>query len=207
IPLNFAAHRVPPKNMFRRPYLHAVSLICALAALHMPLAVRADDLTNQRARFPLVWETAQHGPAGAWRRLAPGLESYPLFPYLELASLQRRIQDVQQPEAQKFLAAWPNSLPAKLWREAYLAELARRGDWRDFLHLYTPDGAGTALQCHAVHARIALGEKVDFHADVEPLWLAAQPLPDACDTVSAWARDKLTSGLIWQRIDLAADAG
>ena len=105
--------------MFRRPYLHAVSLICAFAVL--PLAARADDLTNQRARFPLVWEAAQHGPTGSWRRLATGLESYPLFPYLELASLQRRIQDVQQPEAQKFLAAWPDSLPAKLWREAYLA--------------------------------------------------------------------------------------
>jgi soluble lytic murein transglycosylase len=187
--------------------LHTVSLFCALAALHLPLAARADDLANQRARFPLAWEAAQLGPAGAWRRLATGLEDYPLFPYLELASLQRRAKDVQPPEAQKFLAAWPDSLPAKLWREAYLAELARRGDWRDFLHLYTPDGASTTLQCHAVHARIALGEKVDFHADVEPLWLAAQPLPDACDAVSAWARDKLTPALIWQRIDLAADAG
>jgi soluble lytic murein transglycosylase len=182
-------------------------LICALAALHMPPAARADDLTNQRARFPLVWEAAQHGPAGAWRRLAAGLESYPLFPYLELASLQRRIQGVQQPEAQKFLAAWPDSLPAKLWREAYLAELARRGDWRDFLHLYTADGASTALQCDALHAHIALGEKVDLHADIESLWLAAQPLPDACDAVSAWARDKLTYALIWQRIDLATGAG
>lgn len=193
--------------MFRRLYLHAVSLFIAFAALPMAPAARADDLTNQRARFPLVWEAAQHGPAGAWRKLAAGLESYPLFPYLELASLQRRIQEVPLPEAKKFLAAWPDSLPAKLWREVFLAELARREDWRDFLDLYTPDGTGTALQCHAVHARIALGEKVDFHADVEPLWLAAQPLPDACDAVSAWARDKLTAALIWQRIDLAADAG
>jgi soluble lytic murein transglycosylase len=187
--------------------LRGVSLLCALAALLAPPAIRADDLAAQRARFPLVWETAQHGPAGAWRRLAVGLESYPLFAYLELASLQRRIQDVQQPEARKFLSAWPDSLPAKLWREAFLAELARRADWRDFLDLYTPDGTGTILQCHALHARIALGEKVDFHNDVEALWLAPKPLPDACDAMAAWARDKLTSALIWQRIDLAAGAG
>jgi soluble lytic murein transglycosylase len=187
--------------------LHAFSRFCALAALLAPLATRADDLTAQRARFPLVWEAAQHGPAGAWRKLATGLESYPLFPYLELASLQQRIQNVQPPEAEKFLAAWPDSLPAKLWREAFLAELARRADWRDFLDLYTADGASTTLQCHALHARIALGRKVDFHGDVEPLWLAAQPLPDACAAVIAWARDKLTPALIWQRIDLAAGAG
>ncbi|HXD83998.1 MAG TPA: transglycosylase SLT domain-containing protein [Rudaea sp.] len=194
--------------MFGRPYLRAISLFFTLAALLSPLATRADDLAAQRARFPLVWETAQHGPAGAWRKLASGLESYPLFPYLELAALTQRIQDVQQPEAKKFLAAWPNSLPAKLWREAFLAELARRTDWRDFLDLYTPDGANTTLQCQALRARLALGEKVDFHSDVEPLWLSAKPLPDDCDAAVAWARsrNKLTPALIWQRIDLAADA-
>ena len=195
--------------MFRRPYLRVVSLLFAVAALPAPPAGHADDQAGQRERFPLVWEVAQHGPAGAWRKLAAGLESYPLFPYLELASLQRRIQDVQRPEASRFLAAWPDSLPAKLWREEFLPELARREDWKDFLDLYTPEGAGVALQCDALHAHIALGMPVNFDVDVEPLWLSAQVLPDACDAAVAWAKakGKLTSTLILQRIDLAATAG
>ncbi|MCE7949473.1 MAG: lytic murein transglycosylase [Xanthomonadales bacterium PRO7] len=193
--------------MFSRLYLQPISLFCALASLLVPSATRADDLSAQRARFPLVWEAAQHGPDGAWRKLASGLENYPLFPYLELASLQRRIQDVQDPEAKKFLAAWPDSLPAKLWRDAYLTELARREDWKNFLDLYAADGASLAQQCNALHARIALGKKLDFHNDVEALWLSAKPLPDACAAVTAWSRDKLTPALIWQRIDLAASAG
>ncbi len=168
----------------------------------------ADDRASQRARFPLVWETAQHGPDGAWRKLAAGLESYPLYPYLQLAALQRRIADVQRPQAEKFLAAWPDSLPAQLWRDSFLKELARRGDWRGFLDLYTPDATSTTLRCDAAHARIALEQSLDFHADVEPLWLSAQSLPDACDAAVAWARThaKLTPALIWQRIDLAAAA-
>lgn len=193
--------------MFGRLYLQTFSLFCTLAALLAPLPARADDLGAQRARFPLAWEAAQHAPDGAWRKLATGLESYPLFPYLELASLQRRIQDVQQPEAKKFLAAWPDSLPAKLWRDAYLTELARREDWKDFLDLYTADGASLAQQCNALHAHIALATKLDFHNDVEALWLSAKPLPDACAAVTAWSRGKLTPTLIWQRIDLAASAG
>ena len=184
-------------------------MLGALLVMSAATSAWADDLTHQRERFPLVWEAAQHGPPGVWRKLATGLESYPLYPYLELASLRRRIRDVQRPEADKFLAAWPDSLPAKLWREAFLTELARRSNWRDFLDLYTPDGAGTTTQCNALHARIALGEHVDFHTGVEPLWLSAQALPDACDEVIAWARTngKLAPALIWQRIDLAAGAG
>ncbi|MBU6199436.1 MAG: transglycosylase SLT domain-containing protein [Xanthomonadaceae bacterium] len=195
--------------MFRRPYLRVVSLLCALTALFAPPPSRAGDPSAQRMHFLMAWEVAQHGPAGAWRKLAAGLESYPLFPYLELASLQRRIRDVQRPEASRFLAAWPDSLPAKLWREAFLSELARREDWKDFLDLYTPAEADTALRCDALHARVALGKPVDFGTDVEPLWLSAQPLPDACSAVVAWAnaRGKLTSALVWQRIDLAAGAG
>ncbi len=195
--------------MFRRPYLRVVSLLCALTALLAPPASRAGDPSAQRMHFLMAWEVAQHGPAGAWRKLAAGLESYPLFPYLELASLQRRIQDVQRPEASKFLTTWPDSLPAKLWREAFLSELARRKDWKNFLDLYTPAEAGTSLQCDALHARVALGKPVDFDADVEPLWLSAQSLPDSCAAISDWARaqGKLTSTLIWQRIDLAAAAG
>ncbi|MBS0556197.1 MAG: transglycosylase SLT domain-containing protein [Proteobacteria bacterium] len=195
--------------MFGRPYLRALAWLGAAFALTAAAAVRADNLDSQRERFPLVWEAAQHGPAGTWRKLAAGLESYPLYPYLELASLQRRIKDVQAPEAAKFLTAWPDSLPAKLWRDAWLGELARREDWKDFLDLYTADGAGATAQCNALHARIALGKPVDFHDDVEPLWLSAKPLPDACDAATAWAKShgKLTPALVWQRIDLAAGAG
>jgi soluble lytic murein transglycosylase len=182
-----------------------------LLALGAAIAVAADptELANQRERFPLVWEAAQHGPDLAWRKLAVGLESYPLYPYLELAALQRRMPELKSTEVEKFLAAWPDSLPAQTLREAFLRELAKRGDWKGFAALYTNAIPGKELQCDALQARLALKQPLDFKQDVEPLWLSATSSPSACDGAFAWAKSqgKLTPALIWQRIDLAANAG
>jgi soluble lytic murein transglycosylase len=180
-----------------------------------PAAFAADapsaELTAQRQRFPLVWEAAQHGPDLAWRKLADGLESYPLYPYLEFAALKQRIGEAKRADIDRFLAKWPGSLPALLLREAFLEELAKRSAWKDFLDLYTARGEvefGVELRCDALKARLAFGPALDFEHDVQPLWLTAQNLPDACDAALAWAKtkDKLTAPLIWQRIDLAARA-
>jgi soluble lytic murein transglycosylase len=166
------------------------------------------ELANQRERFALVWEVAQHGPDFAWRKLAVGLESYPLYPYLELAALRRRMSELKRPEVDKFLAAWPDSLPAQTLREAFLLELAKRGEWKDFVALETDAVQAKELQCDEIQARLALGQTPDFEQNVKPLWLSASVLPSACDAAFDWAKaqGKLTPALIWQRIDLAANA-
>jgi len=183
--------------------------------LFAALAIAADgsaDLAAQRQRFPLVWEAAQHGPDTAWRALASGLESYPLYPYLEFAALKQRISTAKREDVDKFLAAWPGTLPAQLLRENFLEELARRSAWKDFLDLYNARGDvdfGVELRCDALKAQLALGTPPNFDRDVQPLWLTAQSLPEACDAAISWAKtkDKLGAALIWQRIDLAAHAG
>jgi len=103
-------------------------LALALSGFSVPASAGSDALAQQRAKFMLVWETAQHGPEGAWRKLAEGLEDYPLYAYLQLADMQRQLAHLQPDEARKFLDAWPDSLPAQTLREAFLFELARRKD-------------------------------------------------------------------------------
>ena len=193
-------------RLFRLMIFAATLMAGRVAAATAP---DPSELARQREQFPLVWEAARHLPDDGWRRLATGLESYPLFPYLELAALQRRIADVKRPEVDKFLAAWPDSLPAQTLREAFLLELAKRNDWKDFLALLPPAAPGRELQCDALQARLALGQPLDFKRDIEPLWLTPVALPGACDAAVHWARDhgKLSAELIWKRIDLAARAG
>jgi len=188
----------------RRGILLLLTLVCAIAG-----AAESGDRTAQRERFPLVWEAALHGPEGAWRALADGLETYPLFPYLELAALTRHIDRAEPAAVRKFLDAWPGSLPAQSLRDAWLLELARRGEWKTYLAFYDAAAHGRELQCDALKARIAQGEKPDFTQDIEPLWLASSTLPVACDDVFVWARKQgaLDDAKIWQRIDLAAGAG
>ena len=193
-------------RLFRLMILAATLVAGRVAAATVP---NPTELSHQREQFPLVLETARHGPDDSWRKLADGLEDYPLFPYLELASLQRRISQLKRAEVDKYLAAWPGSLPAQMLRDAFLLELAKRSEWKDFLALAPDAPRSKAIQCYALDARVALSQPVDFKRDVEPLWLSASALPSACDGVVRWSKDqgKLTVELIWNRIDLAARAG
>jgi soluble lytic murein transglycosylase len=198
-------------RMFRSFFLPRRTLALGLLAVSGFFAVspaRADDtaLARQREQFPAVWELAKRDPTGSWAKLASGLESYPLYPYLGLASLQRRIKEAKPEEAEAFVKAWPNSLPATLLREAFLPELAKRQDWKNYLALYDDGTKNRELRCNALQAKLALGQKIDFVQDFQSIWLSASDLPDACDAAAAWARNqgKLTPALIWQRIDLAA---
>ncbi|HEX7916669.1 MAG TPA: lytic murein transglycosylase, partial [Rudaea sp.] len=192
-----------------KTFVRIAFVACLLAAA----AAHADttELTRQREQFPAVWELAKRDPTGSWARLASGLESYPLYPYLGLASLQRRIKEAKPEEAEAFVKAWPNSLPATLLREAFLPELAKRQDWKSYLALYDDATKNRELRCNALQAKLALGQKIDsVQADldkfVQSIWLSANDLPDACDAAASWARSqgKLTPALIWQRIDLAS---
>ena len=193
-------------SLFRRSIYVFVSILAGVAR-----GASSDDteLRRQRDQFPLVWEAAKHGPDDAWLRLAPGLESYPLFPYLELVAMQRQIATLQTPQVERYLKAWPDSLPAQTLRDAYLAELARRSDWKGLLALAPEVPRTKEQQCNSLQARLALGQAIDFKRDVEALWLSPVALPAACDGVARWAKEhgKLTSALVWQRIDLAARAG
>ncbi|MEP6484530.1 MAG: transglycosylase SLT domain-containing protein [Rudaea sp.] len=181
-----------------------VSVTAAPVARNSP-----HDFSAQRERFMVVWIAAQRSPDLAWRKLAVGLEDYPLYPYLELASLQRRMPDLKTEDVEKFLAAFPASLPAQTLRENFLFELARRGDWKSYSALFTGTEHSRELQCDALQAKLALGQSPDFDADIKPLWLTPKALATSCDPAIAWAqsKNKLTPALIWQRIDIAAQTG
>jgi soluble lytic murein transglycosylase len=164
------------------------------------------ELLRQREQFPAVWEAAKRDPTDSWVKLAGGLESYPLYPYLGLAALQRRMAQVKVEDVTAFEKAWPDSLPAATLRDAFLLELAKRGDWKNYLALYDSSTHSKELRCNALQAHLSLGQKPDFSRDFEATWLSANALPAACDGPSRWAKDqgKLTPALIWQRIELAS---
>jgi soluble lytic murein transglycosylase len=193
-------------RLFLLMILAAAPMAGRVAAATVP---NPTELSRQREQFPLVWEAAKRGPDDSWRRLAPGLESYPLFPYLELAALQHRLTQARFAEVEKFIAAWPDSLPAQIARDDFLLELARRSDWKGFLALAPETPRGKELQCDRLQAHLALGKPLDFERDVKPLWTSAVALPAACDGIVRWARDhgKLTPAVVWERIELAARAG
>lgn len=195
-------------NVLYRILAVALSAFTVLASAAPETKSAQKDFTTQRERFLFVWEAAKHGPDLAWRKLAVGLEDYPLYPYLDMAALQHRITDAKTSDIEKFLAQYPNTLPAQILRENFLFELARRQDWKSFAALYTGDEKNRDLQCDALQAKLANGASFDFDVELKPLWLTPKPLPSACDVPVQWAisKNKVGDALIWQRIDAAAQA-
>ena len=141
-------------NVLSRIIAVALSAVVVVTAQAVDDHAPQKDLTAQRERFMLAWEAAKHVPDLAWRKLAVGLDDYPLYPYLELASLQHRIADVKVDEVTKFLAAHADTLPAQIMRESFLFELARRQDWKSFAALYTGNERSRDLQCDALQAKV-----------------------------------------------------
>jgi soluble lytic murein transglycosylase len=173
------------------------------------MAAQATDRADQRVQFREAMELATK-PGEPWKRLAAGLaeSGYPLAPYIEYTALRQRIGKVDAAEVERFLARWPDSLPASDLRDAYLRELARRGDWTGFRALWVPRPARD-LQCHALEARLAGGEKLDYAADFEALWQGSQALPPACDPVvrALRATGALADPQVEERLRRSAEAG
>jgi soluble lytic murein transglycosylase len=172
------------------------------------VAAQTNDasLAAQRAAFKQAYAAASQGGDG-WRSLAQGLKDYPLYPYLQAASLEHDLQQVDRPTVEAYLQQYPDLIPASDLRRDFLQELARRQDWTDFMAMYQP-GLGNALTCDALQAQLAGGAQLDFNRDLAALW-TEPALPSACDPVLSAAHDQglLTPARLWSRIDAAVEAG
>lgn len=160
----------------------------------------------QRAAFRQAYAAAQQG-GDAWREQAKGLDGYPLYPYLEAASLTHDLRQLDRAAVEDYLRRYPDLIPAADLRRDFLLELARRKDWDTFLALYQP-GINDTLTCDALQARLSKGEKLDFDKDLGTLWTKPSLPAAACEPVLGAAYDQglLTSARLWDRIDRAADA-
>ena len=162
-------------------------------------------LAQQRDAFRAAYAAAQDGKD--WRPLAKGLDTYPLYPYLQAAALQHDIKTAPAARIDAYLKQNDGTIPAEDLRKAELGWLAQQKDWAGFLHFYRP-GLGDELACDALQARLAQDRPLDFDRDLASLWQQTR-LPSACTPVldAASAQGLLTPTRVWDRIERAADAG
>ena len=182
-------------------------LVLSLTLLAAPV-LAADDAAL-RERFRTAYAAAQTGAT-------PGeaddpLRSHVLYPYIEMARLRFRLErgDSVDDEVADFLRAHADEPVAARLRRPWLASLAERKKWSDFLDALPPQTQDPTLRCHALAAHIALKQNENLTEDVSAGWLTGQDQPEACDAPFEWlrARGALTDDLIRQRVQLALDAG
>ena len=198
--------------------MRIILLLCGLLLSANVLADTTDATRHALVRDALAQaEAGKLDPATA-RRVA----NDPLLPWIEYASLRHDLATVGPADVHAFLDRYPGQVTSSLLREAWLAELDRRKDWKNFRAFHTPGGSST-LRCADLAARLDAGEPDSSeHAATEraaneratawfddalALWQTGDALSTDCDAPFALldARGKLTAELRWKRIDAAAE--
>ncbi|MEW8028074.1 MAG: transglycosylase SLT domain-containing protein [Candidatus Thiodiazotropha sp.] len=165
-------------------------------------------LLRQRAVFVAAEEALKAQETITYRQLRDKLLDYPLLPYLDY---QETLETLEQQSIEsitnrlKWLEGTP--LTTRL-RNHWLALLAKERLWASYLK-FSHRGGTVEQQCNRLQAMIETGKEQEAFHSVEAIWLSGRSQPNACDPVfKAWrAAGKLTTALVWERINLAMSAG
>ena len=165
--------------------------------------------TEQRTRFLAAEKALRLRRMPEFRRLLPTLTDYPLYPYLQYQDIKHRLHKTSaQQEVLVFLKQYQNLPISRSLRRKLLRQLARQGHWQQYLDFYTPT-KNVRLQCHYLYALTRTGQAETAYPEIEKLWLTGQSQPRTCDHIfKHWkAAGKLTTALVWQRMELALNKG
>ena len=165
------------------------------------------DLSRQRPAIMEGFRLAEQGTLSL--QDVARIADHPLLGWVEATAMRRQLTRAT-PQAVRAVLNRHDGQPAADWlRDAWLMELARRGDWTSFRADYRPS-TSNEFRCADLAARLATGANdARWVADAQALWLTGTTLPATCDVPfkSLQAQGKLDAGLRWQRIELAAVQG
>ncbi len=190
---------------FRACFLTLVYVALGSAA---PVAT-GGELQQQRADYQRAEKLLREGNIRQFKKKARTLKQYPLYPYLQLQELSRRLRTAKVKEVQNFLVEHKQfSISSRLYSR-WLYNLASRQRWQTFLQFYDDSRVGTELRCYYLRALIDTGKPAAAFAGVPSIWLAGNSQPKSCDPLfKRWIdAGNLTDELTWRRMHLALERG
>ena len=194
----------------RKILLAAISVLCAAGAVAQvddPLAAQRAEFQQARARVAEAGGTESSDSAS--------LQAYVLYPYLQAARLEQALRAAAatvpaalDEQVSTFLRTHDREVVAQDLRRSWLASLAARARWPEFLALHREASDELALRCQGYTARIELGRTEGLAEQVARTWLTPRSLLD-CDRAFSWLETtgNLPADLIERRVRLALEAG
>ncbi len=159
-------------------------------------------LLAARQNFLLAEQYAEQNRDAEFAQAAAGLKDYPLYPYLQYQWLKKHLDDTAG--VQTFLQDYPNSRYSQLLRQKWLADLAKREQWLDFLRYYR-SSRDQDLQCYAALAQYRAGLIETALQNALQFWLSGKTLPPECDPLLTLLQQ--SSGFspewVWKRFQTA----
>jgi len=164
----------------------------------------SSGLYEQRALYRAALDHLTAGRTSAFRKAEKRLADYPLAPYLDYYRLQTRLSSVTDREMRTFRDRHADLPVSDIMFRRWLQRLGSRREWSRYLDNYVPM-ENAELQCYYLRALIAKGRSEEAYEATPSLWTVARSQPKACDPLfDQWiAADRLTEGIVWERLQLA----
>ncbi len=176
--------------------------------LVFPINSNAKNLEQQRQQFQQSYKKIQARGEYDLAQLSKGLEDYSLYPYLEFGHLYSNVAGRSKHDIEHFLSNNAGTPLARRLRVRWLYSLARRKEWKIFLHHYK-DSYGDVLRCYQLQARIKTAP-VDAALlnDIKKMWLVGKSQKRECDPTFKvlYGSKAMTGSLVMQRVGLAMNA-
>ncbi len=170
---------------------------------------RADSLDEQRNRYAQIKQAWDNRQMDVVQQMLPGLQDYPLYPYLQYRLLTDDLMNEPALSVSQFIQANPTLPPARSLKSRFVNELARREDWRGLL-AFSPEPPGTTeSKCNYYYAKWNTSQADAAWSGAKALWLSGKNLPSSCDRLfSAWRSSGRQDPLAYlERIRLAMKEG
>lgn len=187
--------------------LRTFLLLALSTATAAAQTVAPPDLSRQRPAIMEGFRVAERGALSV--QDVARIADHPLLGWVEATAMRRQMPHATAREVRAVLRRHDGQPAADWLRDAWLMELAKRGDWSNFRADYRPS-TSNEFRCADLAARLATGAAdAAWIADSQALWLTGTTLPATCDAPfrTLQSMGKLDAGLRWQRIELAAAQG
>jgi len=149
------------------------------------------------------------GDANKLDKLAAGLSTYPLAPYVRYWQLKLRLDDADPDTVRQFLADNRDSLLADRMRTQWLKSLGRKASWEIFAQEFPLlSEQDIELACYRLQQRFTT-QPAEAMAEAKRFWATGADTPDSCEPLFGAMIDKgvLNDRDLWARFELAAEAG
>jgi len=170
------------------------------------------ESAQQRDLYRDAVTALEKGDLTAFDTLRNQNKDYILYPYLAYYDLRNRLSSATDDEITGFMDSYQQMPLSNRIRTQWLYRLAEDERWDTYLSVYRQQG-GAKLRCAYFQAKLKTNPSKQtlkqVLQQVEKLWLVGKKQPKECDPLfDRLAKSKrMTSQLIWQRIELAIKAG
>lgn len=187
-----------------------LKLLALCALLQILPAQAALPLDEARRLYSDALTHISHGRIQAAENLAPRLQQYVLYPYLELELVKAQVDQLSSQTIDRYLQQYGNTIVGQRMRIAWVNHSMQQRNWEEFLRYYQGYG-GEDMQCVKIRALRETGQREQALVEAGKLWKTGHSLPDICDpSLHFWDKqlsEQEREDQYWLRAELAMQEG